>query len=155
MTDIELQGQDNSERPVSYSFVDNSVQNNTTYFYRLVGVSGQGNATEHGPVAATPPKTEISEFRLFPSFPNPFNGPTTIKFELPRSNETLMSVDLRIYNSLGQLVTMLIQDNLSGGAYEVQWNGQDSRGLEQASGMYFARMLVGNYAATQKLILLR
>jgi len=38
----------------SYEFVDNSVQNRKTYYYKLEDIDLNGTATMHGPVSATP-----------------------------------------------------------------------------------------------------
>ncbi len=75
-------------------------------------------------------------FALFQNYPNPFNGVTTIKFEVPRHGD----VRLKIYNLLGEVVNILLNDTVVPGRYQVTWNGQDKFGTPVASGIYIARL---------------
>lgn len=86
----------------------------------------------------------VKAFKLYSNYPNPFNPSTTLRFDIPATNGELANVQLTIYNSLGQKVKTLVNDNLSSGNYEVQWNGSVDNGSIAPSGMYFAELSMDN-----------
>ncbi|MFA6469388.1 MAG: right-handed parallel beta-helix repeat-containing protein [Bacteroidota bacterium] len=75
-------------------------------------------------------------FALEQNYPNPFNPETTIRYQLPKES----SVNIVIYNILGQKVRTLINEHLSAGFYTLQWNGTDEYGSGVSSGMYIYRI---------------
>jgi len=83
-------------------------------------------------------------FALEQNFPNPFNPTTTIGFRISEFG----FVSLKVYNVLGQEVAKLVNEVKKPGAYMVQWDAR-----EQASGVYFYRLLAGDFVATKKLLL--
>jgi len=87
-----------------------------------------------------------SVFELQQNYPNPFNPSTTIRFSLPGTSP----VDLRIFDLLGQEVTVLIEGILPGGQHEIRWDpGQ------LAGGVYFYRLHTDETSKAKKLVLLR
>jgi hypothetical protein len=72
-------------------------------------------------------------YRLYPCYPNPFNGQTEIAYSLPRPAVVKMTV----VNLLGQEVCTLLQGRQPSGRGAVRWDGKDGRGRELASGVYF------------------
>jgi len=93
----------------------------------------------------------ILQYTLDQNYPNPFNSSTTIKFALPRENEVL----LQIFNIRGELVCTLENRKLSRGRYSVSWKGQDNRGNQCPSGIYFYQLKAGDFTTVKKLTLLR
>jgi hypothetical protein len=89
--------------------------------------------------------------RLKQNYPNPFNPTTTIGFDLPRAQH----VQLNIYSVKGEFVFALLNKNMTKGYQEVTWNARDYRGRTVASGIYFYRLITGDYVETKKMILLR
>ena len=90
-------------------------------------------------------------FTLSKNYPNPFNPVTKLDFSIPsRSNITL-----RIFNMLGQEVVMLINEKKSYGNYSISWNGLDGKGLNVASGVYFAELRTRNVRKITKMLLLK
>ena len=85
-------------------------------------------------------------FVLSQNYPNPFNPTTTIRFELPKS----LHVSLKVYDILGQEVSVLVNENRSAGVYEMRFDGTNL-----ASGVYFYRLTAGAFVETRKLLLLR
>lgn len=85
-----------------------------------------------------------SEFGLSQNYPNPFNPETVIRFNLPKAS----AVRLTIYNSLGELVSVLADKEFSPGGHSVVFNGA---GL--ASGIYFYRFQAAGFAETRKMLL--
>ena len=88
-----------------------------------------------------PVKTELSG-----SYPNPFNPTTSINYGLEKDGH----VEIMIYDAAGRLVEELVNGHQDGGSYSITWNASN-----QASGMYFAKMVAGDVVQTQKLVLLK
>ncbi len=59
-------------------------------------------------------------------------------------------VSLSVYNLQGREVSTLIDANIEAGYHTVQWNADN-----HASGMYFVKMVAGEYIDTQKLMLVK
>ena len=93
----------------------------------------------------------IRNYHLSQNYPNPFNPSTTIEYQLPNNSQVTLSV----YNSLGQLVNTLVNEEKDAGYYQAVWNGNDNHGNQVASGIYFYRLQTGNFINTKKMILLR
>ncbi|QXD14069.1 S8 family serine peptidase [Rhodocaloribacter litoris] len=91
-----------------------------------------------------PPET----FDLAQNYPNPFSTSTTFRYQLPET----ASVRLTIYNVLGQVVRVLVEEEQKAGRYEVVWDGRDRTGARVASGMYFYRFEAGSYTQTRRMM---
>ena len=101
-------------------------------------------------------KSIPKEFILSQNYPNPFNPSTSSEFSVPVNS----NVRLTIYNLLGQVVSTLVNEELSAGNYSVIWNGTDTNGLQVSSGVYLYKMKAsGNsgtpFSQTKKMILLK
>jgi hypothetical protein len=88
----------------------------------------------------------ILETRIKPSFPNPFNPTTNIRYELAQSTEVLMDV----YDVVGRRVARLVNHQQHPGQYTVQFDGSNL-----ASGVYFLRLQAGSFVDIQKLTLIK
>ena len=114
------------------------------------------SAEEHVGYAWAPdPATAVTEhgmngipnsFSLDQNYPNPFNPTTTIRYGLPHAAD----VTLRVYNTLGQEVAQLVNEQQQAGYHENAFRGD---GL--ASGVYFYRIQAGSFVQSRKLVLLR
>lgn len=80
-------------------------------------------------------------FVLEQNYPNPFNPSTTINFSI--TNQSFIS--LNVYNSLGQLVEELINEELSAGNYNANW-----RAANLSSGVYYYTLTTSNFSETKK-----
>ncbi len=78
----------------------------------------------------------VTEYELAQNYPNPFNPSTVIKFALPQAGR----VQLHIYNSAGQLVRTLANNELAQGWHELTWDGRDQNGQVVATGVYLYRI---------------
>ncbi|MFC2084819.1 T9SS type A sorting domain-containing protein, partial [Bacteroidota bacterium] len=121
-----------------------------------------GSDNKNGPVitlgAGTITNMSESEESIIPdkfdvaqNYPNPFNPATTLRYGLPKAS----FVSIKIYNLLGQLVKTLVNEDVSAGIYEVQWNGDDESGRKVASGTYIYRVVAGKNVVTKKMVLLK
>ncbi|MFQ5454562.1 MAG: T9SS type A sorting domain-containing protein, partial [Candidatus Zixiibacteriota bacterium] len=90
-------------------------------------------------------------FTLGQNYPNPFNPSTTISFNLPEKT----SVNLSIYNILGQAVAILKNETLPSGQHKVEWNSNNMNGQPVTSGVYFYRLETDSFSDVKKMLLLR
>jgi hypothetical protein len=92
-----------------------------------------------------------ASFALYQNYPNPFNPLTVIGYQLAVNGY----LTLKLYNVLGQEVKTLVDGIRDAGHESVEWDGRDMRGLSVPTGIYFVRMSVADFNATQKIILLK
>lgn len=90
-------------------------------------------------------------FELSQNYPNPFNPTTTIRFSLP----TAEKVSLIIYNINGQKIATLVDNELSAGTYNIQWNGKTDSGINASSGVYLYSIQAGAIKQSKAMILLK
>ena len=64
--------------------------------------------------------------------PNPFTEKTTISYRLPVES----SVQLKVYDLSGRLMSLLVDEVIPEGTHQVMWNGVDESGEEVATGDY-------------------
>jgi hypothetical protein len=98
----------------------------------------------------------VSEFKLEQNYPNPFNPSTKIKFTIPTADNPLRGgargglVTLKVYDILGNEIATLVNEELSAGEYEVEFDGK-----RLTSGIYFYTLKAGSFIQTKKMILLK
>jgi len=86
------------------------------------------------------------EFMLYANYPNPFNPTTNIQFALPATS----NVKLTVVNALGQVVSELVNGQMSAGIHNVTWNAAN-----MTSGIYFYRVEANGFVQTRKMLLLK
>ena len=87
-----------------------------------------------------------SEFALLSNYPNPFNTSTQIRYELPTSSD----VTLQIFNTAGQRVATLVDEEQEAGYRSVTWEDSGA-----ASGVYFYKLTAGDFTKVKRMTLLR
>lgn len=87
----------------------------------------------------------VTEYNIL-NYPNPFNPTTTIAYQIPKDG----FVNLVVYNTLGQVVTELVNEHKESGKYSVQFNASNL-----PSGVYFYKIESGNFTKVNKMLLLR
>lgn len=90
------------------------------------------------------------DFFLFPTYPNPSNPVTKIRFSL----RTPAKVELRVFNVTGKLVRTFAGKQFTAGTHELFWNGQTQTGKEVSSGIYFIRLFVNGHVQLRKHLLI-
>ena len=85
-------------------------------------------------------------YSLMQNSPNPFNPTTKIQYSLPETS----NVKLSVYNSMGQKVMQLVNENQSAGKYIVDFNAQNLQ-----SGVYFYRLQTNKFVDTKKMLLIK
>ena len=88
---------------------------------------------------------------LAQNYPNPFNPQTAIAFTLKERG----AVSLKVYDVGGALVRELVNDTRIAGPHTVKWDGRDESGQQVASGVYFYKLVAGDFRSTKKMVLLK
>lgn len=138
-----VEGNGTSTIGYSYSFTDKNVVHGK-YKYRLKQIDFDGSYKYSKEVEVS--VNASLEFSLEQNYPNPFNPVTIINYQLPINN----FVSLKVYDTLGEEVTILVNEKKPAGSYEVKFDGSNL-----PSGVYIYRLTAGNYSASKKLILLK
>lgn len=154
---IDPSGQVVDEFPVSTSPYDQiypsvaSVQDNYTIVYqsyigrpfaayRICGVSSTGMVEPELP----------SAIFFFRNFPNPARRYANIAYAVNRS----CHVQLKIFDIIGRVSSVLVDKWQTPGYYEVYWDGRDENGNRLPTGLYFYRLEVENEVLTRKQVLI-
>ena len=119
-----------------------------TMIFTVNGVIGDGPDPYILQIAKTVAVEIPSDYQLYRNHPNPFNPVTTIAYDLPGDSE----VRLEIYDIRGQLVRTLQRGEQAAGHYDIQWDAHNEQGLPVVSGLYFVRMMSGEFRQTYKMI---
>jgi len=124
----------------SVSYVDTIPKFFTPFVYRLYAitqdtVSDYSNEFEANVVVnISKSKTNLpSKFRLYQNYPNPFNPSTKINFDLPKKSK----VKITIFNTIGQLITVLTNQNMSAGHHNLEFNAKN-----YPSGIYYCSIQI-------------
>jgi hypothetical protein len=127
----------------------------STYLFAGTGADDMGGSYGTGVwkrplsemITSVPPAVQLPrEFVLEQNYPNPFNPSSVIRFALPHAS----FVTLTVYNTLGQQVGQLVNEQQQAGYHDVVFRGD---GL--ASGVYFYRIQAGDFIASKKLLFLK
>ncbi len=144
----------NTATGASYSYLDQEVENQTTYYYWLESLELSNENTLYGPVTVKfesqdnnnvlPTVTNLSS-----AYPNPFNPQTTIKFSVKASD----SAQLIIYNLKGQIIKSY--PKFLPGQHVIVWNATDNNNQDVSSGVYLYKLISNSYSKTNKMILMK
>jgi hypothetical protein len=85
-------------------------------------------------------------FALKKIYPNPFNPSTFIKYDVPKEAH----LKLEIFNCLGELIDVLVNNNTTPGNYEIKWTAHN-----KPSGIYLIKMESENFTDVKKIMLLK
>jgi len=141
----------NQEDRVNHVFVADG-----TAGFRAINISDPYSPTEScvQHVAPPPTGTDIKnreniapeKFELMQNYPNPFNPVTIIRYNLP----TPAHVKLEIFNTMGQRLKLLVDEQQSPGFYQLLFQGRDL-----ANGVYMYRLTAGEFWAARKFLILK
>ena len=98
----------------------------------------------------------VSETRLLPNYPNPFNPETWIPYQLAKAAD----VSVAIYDVGGRLVRTVSVGFKPVGYYLTReraayWDGRNETGEPASSGVYFLRFLAGEFTTTQRVVIVK
>jgi hypothetical protein len=91
-------------------------------------------------------ENQPQKFTLFQNYPNPFNPKTVIRYALPVTCHS----NLTIYNILGQKVATLVNKKQPAGSYKAEWDAS-----AVSSGIYLYKIEAGTWQDVKKMVLLR
>jgi hypothetical protein len=123
----------------------------------IIGISGDFVSGFHSGSAVVYsgfPTTAIEDhtpsppaaFQLSQNYPNPFNPTTEIRYHIPRTSH----VTLKVYDMLGREVATLVDERKGPGQYLVTFDGAGF-----ASGVYFYRIVAGEFKTVKKFLLIK
>ncbi len=115
--------------------------------HQSLGMIGTITASE--PTGINEQNSFVSDFRLFQNYPNPFNPSTVIKYNIPAA----AFVTLKVYNTLGNEVATLVNENQRSGEHSTVFDVSKINGL--ASGVYLYRLEAGILVKTRKMLLIK
>ncbi|MEP0861170.1 MAG: T9SS type A sorting domain-containing protein [Ignavibacterium sp.] len=134
-----------------YSYIDRDLAPGK-YFYRLKQIDHNGQY-EFSQVVDI---EIILNYALEQNYPNPFNPTTKIRYAIAASSlnpfskgEGTLTI-LKVFDILGNEVATLVNENLQPGVYEYEF---DASSL--TSGVYFYKLISGNFTEVKKMILMR
>ncbi|MCH8013108.1 MAG: T9SS type A sorting domain-containing protein [Candidatus Marinimicrobia bacterium] len=112
----------------------------------------EGNAPDMG-AFESPYTAGIEEDQIIPEkfalrhpYPNPFNPTTNIEFSLPKSG----LVYLNVHDILGRKVETILNQHMDAGTHKLQWDASNV-----PTGIYFMKMVSGDFNQTRKMVLLK
>jgi streptogramin lyase len=111
--------------------------NNTVTFYNIGNISGITMINHSVP----------DDFSLSQNYPNPFNPVTKIRFHIPAGKEFAI---IKIYDAAGKEVSTLVNEQLSAGIYEVNFDAS-----AYSSGVYYYKLVSGVFSKVKKMVLVK
>ena len=146
-------GKGTTTNPNEYHYTDNfkyqSFKGIVSYRLKQIDLDGSYNYSDeiNLQIDFTP-----KEYILYQNYPNPFNPSTTIKYAIPFES----SVEIIIYNPIGQKVEEFNEGTKDAGYYDVVWQPKNL-----SSGVYFYSIIPkstdgkNNYTKTLKMLLMK
>ncbi|MBN2010366.1 T9SS type A sorting domain-containing protein [candidate division KSB1 bacterium] len=105
-----------------------------------INIGSLEQAGEHSTLLAyqlsIPENTMPAQFVVHQNYPNPFNPETTISYELPEMG----TVDINIFNIVGQHVKTVFSGTQMAGVNNIQWRGDNDFGQQVSSGVYLCQI---------------
>jgi hypothetical protein len=114
------------------------------------------NITEGQPIGVNNNNNIIPEkYSLSQNYPNPFNPYTKIKYQITKLDNGKWKdenslITLKVFDVLGKEITTLVNEKQNPGYYEVGFDATNLPG-----GIYFYKLIVGDYSETKKMVLIK
>ena len=137
-----VEGKGTTTETQEYSYIDRNVTTGK-YLYRIkqIDFDGTFEYSNEIEVDAAP-----VSFSLEQNYPNPFNPSTKISYSIPQKS----FVTIKIFNSLGEEISQLVNEEKEAGRYEVNFEANN-----HSSGVYFYKIEAGDFVDIKKMIFLK
>ena len=86
------------------------------------------------------------DYKLYQNFPNPFNPITKLSYKIDVKGH----VTLRVYNLVGQVVRVMVNEVQDPGKYEVEFNASDL-----STGVYLYKLQINDFTSVKRMTLLK
>ncbi len=113
----------------------------TVMFFILGVVNQNAYSKEHIDYVGNP-----DVFVLHQNYPNPFNPTTILSYDL----KTEAHVKLAVFNLVGQVVQVLVDENQPVGTYEITFDAS-----QLPAGIYLYKLQVGDYSSVKRMTLVK
>ena len=134
-----------------HEYLDRGVEGGRWYVYLVARVAPDGNVDYSPPLLAHAPGV-VARLELLPPVPTPFSARTNFAFLVPAPGGR---VRLEVFDVAGRRVRVLHDGPAVAGRHAAGWDGRDEAGRRLASGVYFARLSLGNETRDRRLVLMR
>jgi hypothetical protein len=129
------------------------IPNHATYYWRVKAknLSGWGPYSDTRIIRVEITSVTVEQgiptvYTLAQNFPNPFNPTTRIEFGVPSAGH----VRLEVFNTLGDQVATLVDQNMDPGYHQVPFDG-----ARFATGVYFYRLVTEHTVLMKKMVLVK
>ncbi|GAA4300208.1 pectate lyase family protein [Nibribacter koreensis] len=84
-------------------------------------------------------------------YPNPFSESTAFTFTSPQKAPVVLTIS----DLAGKKITTVLNETLSAGAHQVEWDGTDAQGRKLSAGMYLYSLQIGKERVVKRLAIVR
>ncbi|HPF08687.1 MAG TPA: FlgD immunoglobulin-like domain containing protein, partial [Candidatus Cloacimonadota bacterium] len=139
-------------------FESSNLEQSTQYYWRVAAVNSFSSSNFTPSRRFSTGAFVANEDELLPgaknslhqNHPNPFNPHTQISFSLKEPQQML---NLKVFNTRGQLVRQLYRGKAWGNQMTLTWDGKDDHGNAMISGIYLYRLETADFVQTRKMLL--
>jgi histidinol-phosphate aminotransferase len=85
------------------------------------------------------------------NYPNPFRTSTGITYRLAHGAD----VRLQIFDAQGRVIRTMVSGYRPAGLHALRWDGIDGRGVQVSPGIYYYRLMAGDFMQTRRMIRIR
>ncbi|MBN1558926.1 fibronectin type III domain-containing protein [candidate division KSB1 bacterium] len=130
----------------------NELQEGVRYYFVVTAIDYWGNESGYSNEVHSSGEVVVpARYELKLNYPNPFNSGTSFDFDLPED----VTIDITIYNAVGQRIKVLEQGDFAAGSYRTHWDGTDFTNNMVSSGAYICALQAGVIRLTRSITLLR
>lgn len=115
-------------------------------YYELETLNSESGNSKNNNLISTIEDEQPVDYELANNYPNPFNPSTMIRFSIPQQEK----VQLHVYDILGRHVAEVVNETLSAGKYNVDFDGS-----KLTSGMYIYKLDAGTFTESKKMLLVK
>jgi len=142
-----IEGRGTTSEISNYEYLD-KINTTGIYNYRLKQIDYDGTFIFSDDVEVD--FYLAQNYRLSQNYPNPFNPETTVEYAIPIEG----FVSLKLYNSLGQEIAVIVNKEMEAGKYIVNLNlAEISNNL--SSGVYYYTISAGSFFQARKMLYLK